>query len=65
MRELTTDLPDELVDLQLNDWFRTDNLVENVCAVIDHVTLTTPTTVSLSSTEGSDNCFPPTLRHTF
>lgn len=45
-------LPDDRVDLQLNDWFNTDSLAENACTVVNYVTLATPTTVSINCTEG-------------
>lgn len=43
---------DDRTDLQFNDWYLTDSLAENVCTVVNYVTLTTSTTVSVNSTEG-------------
>lgn len=48
--------PDDRMDLQFNGWFSNDVLAENVCVIINHISLATPTTVSVNSTEG-DICF--------
>lgn len=45
-------LPDDRVDLQLSEWFTTDNLAENVITVVSNVTLITSTAVIVNSTEG-------------
>jgi hypothetical protein len=52
IREPIIHLPDDRVDLQLNDWFSTDSLAENVITVINNVKLTTSTAVIVNSTEG-------------
>jgi hypothetical protein len=53
IREPIIHLPDDRVDLQLNDWFSTDSLAENVITVVNNVTLTTSTAVTVNSTEGT------------
>ena len=40
------------IDLKFNEWFNTDVLAENVCTIINHVTLATPTALTVNSTEG-------------
>ncbi len=53
IREPIIHLPDDRVDLQLNDWFSTDSLAENVITVVNNVTLITSTAVTVNSTEGT------------
>ena len=55
LREPISSVPQDRVDLNFSDWFSTDVLAENVCTIINHVTIATPTTISVNSTEGKDS----------
>uniref|UniRef100_A0A0N8E404 E3 ubiquitin-protein ligase n=1 Tax=Daphnia magna TaxID=35525 RepID=A0A0N8E404_9CRUS len=54
IREPIVHLLDDRVDLQLSEWFSTDNLVENVITVVNNVTLATSTAVVANSTEAAE-----------
>ena len=52
LREPISCVPQDRVDLNFSDWFSTDVLAENVCTIVNHVTITTPTALSVNSTDG-------------
>lgn len=53
IREPIVHLPDDRGDLQLNEWFTTDSLAENVITVVNNITLITSTAVIVNSTDGT------------